>query len=101
MRPVIDFLNLVDSESDLPEAERVLTAALTAAGTRAIADIRDEQEFGFPPTPRPPRPTTVSIQFHKEKERVEELGEAMGTDSARATGDAAFEEAYSRHVEEE
>ena len=100
MRPVIDFLNLVDRESDLQNSERILTAAMLEAGTIAISDIRQEQEFSFPETPRPPRPTTVSIQFHKEKERVEELGEAMGTDSARATGDAAFEDAYLRYVED-
>ncbi|MEJ8574152.1 ATP-binding protein [Microbaculum marinum] len=101
MRPVIDFLNLVDSESDLPEAERRLTAALAAAQTTAIADVKNQQKFRYPTSPRPPRPRTVNIQYRKEKERVETLQEAMGTTSARDTGDAAFEEAYRRHVEDE
>ena len=101
MRPVIDFLNLVDRESELPNSDRLLTGLLQSANTKAIADIRDEQNFRYPKNPRPPRPTTVTIQFPKEKDRVEELREAMGTDSARATGDAAFEFAYLHYVEDE
>ena len=101
MRPVIDFLNLVDNESDLPENERPLTAALLAAKPRAIAEVRTQQKFSFPASPRKPRPKTVTIQFRKEKQRVTDLQEAMGTTSARNTGDAAFEEAYSRYVGDE
>jgi hypothetical protein len=101
MRPVIDFLNLVDSESDLPEPERLLTVALAGAQTRSIADVKKEQRFRYPESPRRPRPRTITIQFRKERERVAALQEAMGTNSARDTGDAAFEEAYSRYVDEE
>ena len=101
MRPVIDFLNLVDSERDLPESERSLTAALTAAQTKTIADVKNTQRFGFPSSPRPPRKRSINIQFSKEKERVDALQKAMGTGSARNTGDAAFEEAYRRYMEDE
>ena len=101
MRPVIDFLNLVDRESDLPETERKLTTALVSAQSKAIADLRTVQKFRFPRDPRPPRPKSVTIQFRKEKERVDALSEAMGTGSARGTGDAAFEEAYEKYVDEE
>ena len=101
MRPVIDFLNLVDSESDLPEAERQLTTALQAAQTKAIAEVRSQQKFSYPKSPRQPRPKAVNIHFRKERERVNALQAAMGTISARDTGDAAFEEAYKRYVEEE
>lgn len=101
MRPVIDFLNLVDSESDLPESERPLTAALAGARTKTIADVTTVQKFSFPRSPRPPSPKTVSIQFRKEKDRVQALQRAMGTNSARDTGDTAFEDAYSRYVDEE
>lgn len=101
MRPVIDFLNLVDSESDLPEGERPLTAALAAAKSKSIAEVTTEQRFNYPKSPRPPKPKEVSIQFRKDKDRVEALQEAMGTTSARDTGDAAFEDAYQRYVDEE
>ncbi len=100
MRPVIDFLNLVDRETELPETDRPLTAALSTAKTQAIGQIRSQQKFYYPTTPKPPRPKTVTIQFRKEKGRVEALQDAMGTNSARETGDAAFEDAYKRYVEE-
>lgn len=101
MRPVINFLNLVDSESDLPESERPLTAALATAQSKTIAEVKSEQKFRYPESPRPARPKTVSIQYRKEKGRVDALQEAMGTSSARDTGDAAFEEAYQRYVDDE
>ena len=101
MRPVIDFLNMVDGESDLPESERPLTAALAAAQTVEIADVPRKQKFDFPRSPRPSRPKTINIHFRKEKERVDALQRMMGTTSARDTGDAAFEEAYERYVEDD
>ena len=101
MRPVIDYLNLMDSETELPESERPLTTALSAAQTKVISDIDGTQKFRYAKSPRPRRPRTVAIQFRKEKERVDSLAKAMGTNSARSTGDAAFEEAYSRHVDDE
>ena len=100
MRPVIDFLNLVDSESDLPETERLLTAALTTASVGSIANVRSARSFGYPTHPKSVRPKTVSIQYRKDKERVDALSEAMGTSSARSTGEAAFEDAYKRYVDE-
>lgn len=101
MRPVIDFLNIVDSESDLPEGERHLTAALSTAKSKPLADVKTQQKFRYPTSARPTRPKQVTIQFRKDKERVTALQEAMGTTSARDTGDAAFEEAYQRYVDEE
>ena len=101
MRPVIDFLNMVDSEIDLPAPERLLTMALSTAHTRPISQIKKEQKFKYAESSRPPRPKTVSIQFRKEKRRVDALGQAMGANSARSTGDAAFEDAYSRYVDDE
>ena len=100
MRPVIDFLNLVDNEGELPEAERALTTALNAASPRSITNVRSASKFSYPPHPRPARPRTVSIQYRKEKERVDALSDAMGTGSARSTGEAAFEDAYKRYVDE-
>ena len=100
MRPVIDFLNLVDNESELPESERPLTAALNLASERSIADMKSTRQFRYPLHPKPIRPRTVSIQYRKEKEQVDALSEAMGTGSARGTGEAAFDDAYKRYVEE-
>ncbi len=101
MRPVIDFLNLVDSETDLPQSGRFFMSALAAAQTKAIADAEIERKFIFPKNPRPPTKKNAIIQFRKEQERVNALQSAMGTNSARDTGDTAFEEAYKRHVESE
>lgn len=101
MRPVIDFLNLVDGESDLPEGERPLTAALAGAQSKSIAEVTTQQRFNYPKNPRPPKSREVSIQFRKDKDRVDALQEAMGTASARDTGDAAFEDAYQRYVDDE
>lgn len=99
MRPVIDFLNIVDSEAQLPQSERSLTAALMSATTKSIGEVRTEQKFSFPTGLRKPGPKMTTIQFRKESDRVAALQDAMGTNSARETGDAAFEEAYGRHVE--
>lgn len=101
MRPVINFLNIVDKESEFPESERPLTAALSAAKPKGIAEVQGEPKFRYPETPRAPPPITVSIQYRKEKERVDALQEAMGTSSARETGDASFDEAYKRYVDDE
>lgn len=101
MRPVIDFLNLVDNESDLPESERPLTAALAGAQSKAIADVKNVQRFKYPKSPKPVRPKSITIQYRKEKDRVEALQQAMGTNSARDTGDAAFEEAFKRYIDDE
>ena len=100
MRPVIDFLNLVDKETDLPESERMLTEALSTASTKPIAEVQEEQSFAYPNNPRPLSPPTVNIQFRKEQERVDALRDAMGKNSARSTGEAAFEDAYRRYVDD-
>ena len=100
MRPVIDFLNQVDRESELPESERLLNIALKNSQLKAIAEIKNVQDFKYPTNPRPPSPETVSIQFRKEKMRAEALKQAMGKSSARAAAAAAFEDAYRRYVEE-
>ena len=98
MRPVIDFLNLVDGETQLPQSERVLTAALMTAVPQPIARVTRSQRFEFPKGLRKPGPKLTTIQYKKEKLRVEELQEAMGTSSARDTGDASFENTYKKHV---
>lgn len=100
MRPVVDFLNLLASETELPQEERLLTSALSTAKVQPIGQIRNQQRFQYPANPRPPRPKSVTIQFRKEKERIDALQDAMGTSSARETGDAAFEEAYKRYVQD-
>ena len=100
MRPVIDFLNLVDSESEWSESERWLTDALATAGRKPIAELSEARKFRYPSVKRPLAPKMVSIQFRKEEERIDALRRAMGTRSARDTGDAAFEEAYKRYVDQ-
>ena len=98
MRPVIDFLNHVDAESEQPETERLLTTALAAANIKPIADVKTQRKFSYPKQPRAPGPKMVSIQYRKEKERVDALQDAMGTTSARETGAVAFEKAYNEYV---
>lgn len=97
MRPVIDFLNQVDGENELPVSERPLTSALMTATVKPIGEVRVQQKFTFPTGLRKPGPKMTTIQFRKEAERVVALQEAMGTSSARDTGDAAFEEAFERY----
>ena len=99
MRPVIDFLNNVDGESEQPATERPLTAALAGATIKSIADVRAPAKFSFPKQPRPSGPKMVNIHFRKEKDRVDALQDAMGTTSARDTAAAAFEKAYTEYVQ--
>lgn len=100
MRPVINFLNLVDNENHLPQNERGLSSALLAAMPQPIAGVQTTQKFSYPTLPKKIGPKMVSIQYRKEKSRVDDLQAAMGFSSARETGDAAFEDAYKRYVEE-
>ena len=97
MRPVIDFLRKVANESALPEEKRELTTALTGAEYKVINKARKSDSFIYPEFTQPPPAPKVSIQFHKEKELVDALSRAMGTSSARSTGEAAFDEACQRH----
>ena len=101
MRPVIDFLNRLDKENDEEEGDRVLTGLVDSAKPMAFASVpRYSNSFQVVAPKTKPKPKTVSIQFRRPKEEVEELVDAMDANSARHAAELAWEEAVGRYLDE-
>ena len=99
-RPIIDFLNDVDAEKDYSDPrDRVLEQAIAAASPSKLRDLPSKMTFSRPTGIR--APTTVSIQYRREKTLVEPLQKAFGVNSARAVGESSFDFAYAKLVEED
>jgi Histidine kinase-, DNA gyrase B-, and HSP90-like ATPase len=99
-RPIIDFLNDLDSEKEYVDTkDKVLEGAVTSAASVRLSTIPARAAFGRPPAVRAPQ--TVSIQYRREKELVDELKEAFGAGSARSVGEHSFDFAYAKLVEGE
>ena len=101
MRPVIDFLNLVDKENDDEEGDRPLGKLINATNAMSHASVpRFASSFSVSAPARRAKPATVSIQFRRPKAEAEDLIEAMGAGSARKAAEAAWEEAVERYLDE-
>ncbi len=100
MRPVITFLNELDAENDNPPDERPFTEAVDATQLVLLRDIAiGDFKKPYKPT-RVSRPT-VKIQYQKDRDRVEELKEALSASSAKEAGEQSFELAYQKYVVDE
>lgn len=101
MRPVIDFLNLVDKENDEDEDDRVLGKLISSTEAVSFASVpKYATNFSVFSPVRKTKPATVSIQFRRSKTEAEELIEAMGANSARNAAELAWEEAVERYIDE-
>ena len=98
-RPVIDFLNRLDAESDFAQEDRDLTRTLSAAASLPLERITERPTFSFRPLERRPPPLT-GISFKKPPEKVEALREALSARNPKNTGELAFDYAYHRLVDE-
>jgi hypothetical protein len=98
-RPVIDFLNELDSEKDLDQDDQILSTAMTKAPAVTIASVSERPAFNYtaPPKRGPP---LVTISYKKPKGEVEKLQEALSANSAKTVGEQSFEYALSNLTDE-
>jgi len=100
MRPVIDFLNDLDREQELPVQERELDKLVTAASATPIKDLEPGNAFAFAVPPPPvQRPVYIGISYQRSEEKIDELKEALGAGSAKAVGERSFDIVYRDLVE--
>lgn len=101
MRPIIDFLNKVDSEKDNPETQRPLTQAVAKASLQGVRSISRVGAFQVPQPPKGPKPPPwTSIQFSRPKAKVDELKEFYGAQSNSELGGMLFDESYSENCDD-
>ena len=98
-RPVIDYLNRLDAESDYAPEDRDLTRTLSVAASLPLERITERATFSFQTLERRPPPLT-RISFKKPPEKVQALQEALSARNPKSTGELAFDYAYDRLVEE-
>ncbi len=100
MRPVIDFLNDLDREQDIPAQDRQLEKIVAQASETPLKDLHAGGVFAFT-VPPPPinRPVYVGISYQRLEEVIEEMKEALGAGSAKAVGERTFDMAYKQLVE--
>jgi hypothetical protein len=99
-RPIINFLNQVDAENDLEEADRVLTRALEAAPTVPLERVTERAAFYFA-APAKRGPPMSRITYKRPKSEADKLKSALSATSLPHLGDLTFEYAYENLVEEE
>lgn len=98
-RPVIDFLNALDGEIDLTDAEKVLTAGLNRAPLVALSSIpaRDSLFFQLPPKKGPPMSW---IRYRWLTAEANVLKAQLGATTYPELGQETFKFAYDNLVED-
>lgn len=101
MRPVIDFLNDLKAEKDLPDgSERVLEAAVQAARLVELAEIQTARAFLVRPKPAPRQPVMTTISYSRPKEEVERVKEVLEVRSNREVGEFTFDYFFEAECED-
>jgi hypothetical protein len=99
-RPVIDFLNDLDRETDIEEQDRELSTSLRSSTATPIANLPERAAFTYAaPTRR--GPALKSISYKKPESEVGELAAKLEVRAARDVGIRSFEYAYQRLVVED
>ncbi|WP_193453085.1 ATP-binding protein [Pseudomonas nitroreducens] len=101
MRPVIDFLNELDSDIDefTREKSPLLDHVSKAASARPES-ITNKSDFIAPARGSIEKgPKYVKIQYSRKLEDVQFLQDALGAPSAKAVGEASFDLILKRHKE--
>lgn len=99
-RPVIDFLNSLDSEKDMEDSDKVLSVAVAKASSVPIAKLNQRPTFGYTPPPRK-GPPLARISYQRPKAKADRLSEALSAHGNRDLGEKSFDYAYANLVEEE
>jgi hypothetical protein len=92
-RPVITFLNALDAEKDLDEADRLLTRAVDTTPSSPLERIPVRQAFTYTP-PAKRGPPMTSISYKKPRNDVEKLRRAMNAAYPKHVGEQSFDMAY-------
>jgi len=101
MRPVIDFLNDLDAEKDLPDgSERALEAAVEAARLVELAEIQTAPTFLVRPKPAPRQPAMTTISYLRPKEKVERVKEVLEAGSNKQVGEYTFDYFFEAECED-
>lgn len=103
MRPIISFLNQLDSEKDKEgDAETApLHTAVKNANLREISTVPSSDKFSFKkPKPEPPPPDYTTIQYRKLRSQVDNAKKVLKVRSNREVGELSFEYFYERECEE-
>ncbi len=100
MRPVISFLNALDSEQDLEPVDRTLTSTVASAPMMAIARLPERASFTFTP-PAKRGPPMSKITYKKPKAEADKLMAALKVKRLPELGESSFEFAYENLVEDD
>jgi hypothetical protein len=103
MRPVINFLNLLDREKDLAPSEEERAGELEAAVGRAqlvkLDAVEIKPKFQAPEVVIPKaerRSDLQSIEYSKPKDQISRVKRALGVRSARKAGEGTFDYFFER-----
>ncbi|WP_162254671.1 ATP-binding protein [Sphingomonas sp. Root241] len=100
MRPIISFLNALDSEQDLEPADRVLTSAVASAPAVPLARLPERAAFVFQ-APAKRGPPMSRIAYKKPKAEADKLLAAFNVKKLPDLGERSFEFAYENLVEDD
>lgn len=100
-RPIINFLNELDRESEILPEDQEMTRHLDRAPLVSLANITTPQSFSYNRTVVKKGPVLRNIAYKKPETEIVQLQGALGTTNARDTGIKAFEYCYSRLVAED
>jgi len=101
MRPVIDFLNKLDSEKNLETDEKPLQESVSTATATSVACIQTSSTFKAPkPSPRPPLPRLGRIMYNRPVEQIEKIKKILKVTTYKAVGEETFDYFYDRECEE-
>lgn len=93
MRPVIDFLNLVDAENDLEDPdERVLQKELNKSKLKRLTEVETTARFVIPDIEsRPSKPGMGRISYKKPIEEIKLIQDMLNVSTYKDVGVKTFE----------
>lgn len=100
MRPVINFLNELDNETDLEVEDRNLNRALSSAALTPLERLPERAAFTYRGAVKR-GPALVSIAFKKSQPRADKLKKALDAASYKHLGEKLFENAYEELIEDD
>lgn len=101
MRPIIDFLNEVDAESETEdENEKILTKAISRAALVPVRSVQRAGGFVQPQRSVQRGPAMARISYHRPRQQVDELKVALGLPYDKTVGERSFDLAYTNYVDE-
>ena len=102
MRPVIDFLNRLDSEKDLEERDpKPLDAAVIAAEAGRLAEVPTQGKFVAPEASRRPTPPRIgNILYQMPLEKINRAKKALKVSTFGKVGEKTFDYFFERECED-